>query len=134
MKKEFDVVVVGAGMVGLVTAALLAQTPSRDRLKITLVDAGKKPLFDADNDIALRVSAVSRGSMNILQELGVWEKIVSLRACPYRSMRVWDSRESIEGPNTLRFDAVRGAALSGDCDNSGGKRGGADKSDAPDSK
>ncbi len=106
MKEQFDVVVVGAGMVGLVTAALLAQSPGRDRLNITVVDAGKRPLFGADNDIALRVSAVSLGSINVFQQLGVWDKIVGLRACPYRSMRVWDSRESIEGPNTLRFDAA----------------------------
>lgn len=106
MKKDFAVVVVGAGMVGLVTAALLAQSPCRNQLKITLIDAGKRPQFSESDDIALRVSAVSRGSMRILQGVGVWQQITSLRAGPYRSMRVWDSRESVEGPGTLRFDAA----------------------------
>lgn len=106
MKKDFEVVVAGAGMVGLVTAALLAQSPCRKQLKITLIDAGKRPRFSESDDIALRVSAVSRGSMSILQDVGVWQQIMSLRAGPYRRMRVWDSRESVEGPNTLRFDAA----------------------------
>ena len=106
MKKDFDVVIAGAGMVGLVTAALLAQSPCRNQLKITLVDAGKRPQFRAGNDIALRVSAISRGSLSILQDVGVWQQIVSQRAGPYRRMRVWDSREPVEGPDTLRFDAA----------------------------
>ena len=106
MKKDFDVVIAGAGMVGLVTAALLAQSPCRKQLKITLVDAGKRPQFRAGNDIALRVSAISRGSLSILQDVGVWQQIMSQRAGPYRRMRVWDSRESVEGPDTLRFDAA----------------------------
>ena len=96
----------GGGMVGLVTAALLAQSPGSSNLRITVLDAGKLPLFDIGNDIALRVSAVSQGSMQILRELEVWKSIADIRACPYRRMRVWDSRESVEGPNTLRFDAA----------------------------
>lgn len=106
MKNNFDVVIVGAGMVGLVTAALLAQSAVRDQLAITIVDAGEKPAFDLHNDVALRVSAISRGSMSVLQEIGVWESIIGLRASAYQRMRVWDSRESIEGPDTLRFDAA----------------------------
>ncbi len=106
MKKNFDVVVVGAGMVGLATAALLAQSPCRGHLRITLLDAGKKPQFSIDNEVGLRVSAISRGSMHILQNIGVWQPILGLRASPYRSMRVWDSRGSIEGPDTLHFDAA----------------------------
>lgn len=106
MKTQFEVVVAGGGMVGLVTAALLAQSPGSSNLRITVLDAGKLPLFDIGNDIALRVSAVSQGSMQILRELEVWKSIADIRACPYRRMRVWDSRESVEGPNTLRFDAA----------------------------
>lgn len=106
MKTEFAIVVVGAGLVGLVTAALLAQSPWRRNFRITVIDAGKKPEFEADDDISLRVSAVSRGSVNILRKMGAWEKIAATRVSPYQSMRVWDSREPLEGPSTLRFDAA----------------------------
>ena len=106
MKNDFDIVVVGAGMVGLATATLLAQSPGRDKLRITIVDAGKKPVFNIGDDVALRVSAISRGSMNVFQDLGIWNHILGLRASAYQKMRVWDSRESLEGPNTLRFDAA----------------------------
>ncbi len=106
MKTEFDIVIVGAGMVGLVTAALLAQSPGRKNFRITVIDAGKKPGFDAHDDVGLRVSAVSRGSVNILRKAGAWAEIAATRASPYQCMRVWDSRELLEGPSTLRFDAA----------------------------
>lgn len=106
MKNRFDVVVVGAGMVGLVTAALLAKSPSASKLRITVLDAGSAPEFDVGADIALRVSAVSQGSIRILRELKAWDTIRNLRACPYRHMRVWDARDVVEGPNALHFDAA----------------------------
>ncbi len=106
MKTQFDVVVVGAGMVGLATAALLAQSHCSSNLTITVLDAGKRPQFDVANDIALRVSAVSQGSIRILREIGAWDAVSDVRVCPYRRMWVWDSRDAVEGPNTLRFDAA----------------------------
>jgi 2-octaprenylphenol hydroxylase len=106
MKTDFNVAIVGAGMVGLVTAVLLAQSPCRDNLRITIIDAGKKPQFDVNNDVALRVSAISLGSINVFQDIGVWKSILGRRASAYQRMRVWDSRESVEGPDTLRFDAA----------------------------
>ena len=106
MKNNFDVVIVGAGIVGLATAALMAQSPGCDKLRITIVDAGKKPVFNIGDDVGLRVSAISRGSMNVFQDLGIWSHVLELRASAYQKMRVWDSRESIEGPDTLRFDAA----------------------------
>jgi 2-octaprenylphenol hydroxylase len=105
MKKEFDIAVVGAGMVGLATAALLAQSHGRQNLRITVIDAGKKPHFDVSDDVGLRVSAISQGSLGIFQKIGIWDRITALRASPYRRMRVWDSREPLVGPCTLRFDA-----------------------------
>jgi len=106
MKQEFDIVVIGAGMVGLATVALLAQSSRRASLNIRLIDAGTRPAYDSQDDVALRVSAISRGSMQVLQKIGVWEYIIECRACPYSGMRVWDSRDVVEGPNTLQFDAA----------------------------
>ena len=106
MKQQFDIVIAGAGMVGLTMAALLAQSAPRGRFNISVLDAGLPPQFDRAQDVALRVSAVSIGSASILEDLDAWESIVTQRACAYQSMRVWDARAAIEGPETLHFDAA----------------------------
>lgn len=106
MSRSYDIVIAGAGMVGLTTAARLAAGPAADRLNITIVDAGARPLFDPDDDVGLRVSAISPGSAAVLDELGVWETVVATRACAYEHMRVWDARGAIDDPGTLRFDAA----------------------------
>ena len=106
MKHQFDIVIVGAGMVGLTLANLLAQSKQCDNLNITVVDAGKKPTFADDTDVSLRVSAIASGSAELFARLGVWDEIVNARACPYQDMRVWDAAGNVEGPETLCFDAA----------------------------
>jgi 2-octaprenylphenol hydroxylase len=106
MNREFDILIAGGGMVGLTIALLLAQGDTNEQLDITLVDAGDRPLFDPDQDVSLRVSAIASGTASLLERLGVWQKIAEARACPYRDMRVWDALASVEGPETLRFEAA----------------------------
>lgn len=105
MKKTVDIVIAGAGMVGLTAAALFASDPNRGRIRLRVVDAGAEPRFDPGDDVGLRVSAVSSGSAARFARIGIWDRIVDTRACPYRAMRVWDAAGSVEGPETLRFDA-----------------------------
>ncbi len=38
--------------------------------------------------------------------MGAWPTIVGQRASAYEAMRVWDANASVEGPETLRFDAA----------------------------
>jgi 2-octaprenylphenol hydroxylase len=106
MTREFDILIAGAGMVGLSLALLLAQNDSQQQLRVRVVDAGPIPLFTPGQEVALRVSAIATGTTALFERLGVWEKIARLRACPYRDMRVWDATGSVEGPETLRFDAA----------------------------
>jgi 2-octaprenylphenol hydroxylase len=106
MKREFDILVAGAGMVGLTIALLLAQADTNDELRITVVDAGKRPSFSPGQDVSLRVSAIASGTASLLDRLGAWNSIADTRACPYRDMKVWDAMGSVEGPETLRFDAA----------------------------
>ena len=106
MKKPFDIVIVGGGMVGLTVAILLAGSEQRDRLRMTVIDVGSRPEFDPDDDVGLRVSAISLGSAEILRSAEVWEPIQNQRSCSYRRMRVWDARAAVESPETLRFDAA----------------------------
>ena len=106
MKSVYNVVIVGAGVTGLAVGALLTQRESAERLRITLVDAGKRASHSVDNDIALRVSAIANGSAELLESLGAWRQVAETRVCAYESMRVWDEADTEDSPSTLRFDAA----------------------------
>jgi 2-octaprenylphenol hydroxylase len=103
MKHSYEVVIVGAGMVGLAAAGLLSKN---DQLRITVIDAGKKPIFNSGDEMSLRVSAIAPGSIETLSQIGAWDEIVGTRACPYRDMKVWDAAGNVEGPETLTFGAA----------------------------
>lgn len=105
MTPSLDIVISGAGAVGLTVAALLAQLREPLRPRITVIDAGEPPAFSLEDDVALRVSALSAGSIALLAGLGVDERI-AVRACPYRDMRVWDARHDVDAPQALRFRAA----------------------------
>lgn len=106
MKDSFDVLIAGAGMVGLAAAALLAGCDHAHRLRIRVVDAGSRPRFDPAEDVALRVSAISDGSAALLAGSGAWKRIESHRVCPFGEMRVWDAACDARGPEALHFDAA----------------------------
>jgi 2-octaprenylphenol hydroxylase len=106
MNREFDILIAGAGMVGLTVALLLAQGDKHGQLKITVVDAGPMPLYTAGMDVSLRVSAIASGTTALFERMGIWQGIADTRACPYRDMRVWDATGSVEGPETLHFEAA----------------------------
>ncbi len=106
MTRSFDILIAGGGMVGLTVAAILASSEHRDRLNIRVIDAGERPRFDAASDLALRVSAIANGSSRLYATLGVWDRVIAVRACPFREMRVWDARQPVDGPATLHFDAA----------------------------
>jgi 2-octaprenylphenol hydroxylase len=86
---EFDIAVVGAGMVGAATAALLA----RSGFSVALVEGREPQSFDAAGDVGLRVSALSPGAADILAEAGAWRVIERTRSCAYRQMAVEDRDE-----------------------------------------
>ncbi len=105
MNKDVHIVVVGAGVTGLTLAALLAQSENAESLRITIVDASKRPAWNANDDVALRVSAVACGSAELLHNIGAWPAIETSRVCPYDHMRVWDEADEPTGTATLSFDA-----------------------------
>ena len=86
MTQAFDIVVVGAGMVGAALATGLGQ----NGFSVALVDRAPPPVFNPDKAPDIRVSALSAGSERYLQNLGAWDGILSMRATPYRRLAVWD--------------------------------------------
>lgn len=105
MNTVSNVVIAGAGVTGLAFAARLAQAAPVGSVSITVVEAAPRPIFDADSDVALRVSAIANGSIDLLDDIGAWSVVEQARVCPYDHMRVWDEADDPGGPATLRFDA-----------------------------
>ncbi len=106
MKQRFDVVIVGAGIVGLTLAARLAQGSARESLRITLVDVATRPTLTPSDEVALRVSAIARGSAEFLQSVGAWQRVDESRLSPYECMRVWDESDDPYSASALCFEAA----------------------------
>lgn len=92
MKTEFDVVIVGGGMVG----AALGCGLGGSGLKVAVVEHVIPESFSDVQPHDLRVSALSLASRNILQSVGAWDGILSRRSCPFRRMRVWETAGDTE--------------------------------------
>ena len=100
MTNHYDIIIVGAGMVGATLACGLAE--EAEQLNIAIIDANE-PNFDWDNDsYDMRVSAITRCSQELFNNIGVWDKITEQRVSPYRDMFVWDAGSK----GNLHFDSA----------------------------
>ncbi len=88
-RTDFDVVIVGSGMVGTCLAALIAREEALSHWRVALVDPAA-PRRPDDQDLDLRVSALSRASQHILAAAGAWAAIEP-HASPYSQMVVWEA-------------------------------------------
>ncbi|WP_245662971.1 FAD-dependent monooxygenase [Endozoicomonas arenosclerae] len=106
--ENFDVLVVGAGMVGAAIACALGLKGVR----VAVFDRALPASFEPDQLPDLRVSALSYASEQILKNLGAWQYMEAMRMCPYRRMAVWEKlhfpsgRELDKRPNQTVFDAA----------------------------
>ena len=104
--RQFDIAVVGAGMVGATAASMLA----RCGFAVVLIEERSPQAFDSGSTVGLRVCAISPGSAAILEQAGAWAEIVKLRSCPYRRMHVEDQggQQSEDGriPADMDFEAT----------------------------
>jgi 2-octaprenylphenol hydroxylase len=84
----YDILVVGAGMIGSCLALALGQS---SKFRIALIEANLPAPGDTpQSDYDLRVSAITRASENIFKNIGAWQSIETRRISPFREMRVWD--------------------------------------------
>ncbi|ENU91070.1 hypothetical protein F971_03542 [Acinetobacter vivianii] len=85
MSEMLDVVIVGGGLVGGLTALLLAQ----GGVQATVLDAA--PVLDQDKTLAVmnpRVLALSQATIHLLKTVDVWDDLA--RQMPYSGMQVWN--------------------------------------------
>ncbi len=83
---KYDVAVIGGGMVGAAVAIGFAKQG-----RSVLVVEGKAPkAFIPEQPMDIRVSAISEHSVEILESLGAWQAISSMRVCPYRRLETWE--------------------------------------------
>ncbi len=99
--RDFDVVIVGAGIAG----GALAVALSGEDLSVALVEAQPLDPPGLPDELNLqsfdpRVSALTPRSRGLLEQLGAWEAIAAYRYCAYRHMTVWDA----EGTGQIEFD------------------------------
>lgn len=92
MKLNFDVVVVGGGMVGAAVACSLGNSG----MSVAVIEQEAPQPFAPEQPHDLRVSALSVASRRILETVGAWSGIESRRLCPFRRMRVWETAGDTE--------------------------------------
>ena len=85
-------------MVGAALACALAE----QQFNVIVVELAEPKADWPADEVDLRVSALTRASQLILQNLGVWERMQEMRVSPYREMRVWDAT----GRGSIHFDAA----------------------------
>ena len=100
--QRYDIVIVGGGMVGAALACALASTQERSKLKIAIVEGREPEVNWPKNSHDIRVSAITRASQRLFEELGVWETMCAERVSPYSEMFVWDAT----GDGNIHFDCA----------------------------
>lgn len=99
--EDYQVVIVGGGMVGSALAAGLANSA----ISVALIEpnhAQPPPaVISGCADFDTRVSAITAQSEALLTKLGVWSLIPQARKSPYQGMTVWDA----DGTGEVNFNA-----------------------------
>lgn len=98
MQKQHDIVIIGAGIVGLSIANLLAELP----LSIAIVEAHEVPEWNSE-EYSSRVSAISTASQQTLTKAGAWPHIAKQRISIYSDMRIWE--KAINASEALHFSS-----------------------------
>lgn len=104
--RDFDVIVVGAGVIGAVMACLLLRQGSGVSLRVALIADRFMQTPPAQAEWDLRVFALSRASERVLKLAGIWGALPATRLNPFERMRVWDAQGSAWGAGSLSFDCA----------------------------
>jgi 2-octaprenylphenol hydroxylase len=93
-----DLIIVGGGMVGAALGCAVAEAG----FSVTLLERREPQREWPGDEVDLRVSALTRASQRLLQNLGAWKRMSELRISPYTDMEVWDAA----GSGRIHFSAA----------------------------
>jgi 2-octaprenyl-3-methyl-6-methoxy-1,4-benzoquinol hydroxylase len=97
VKRDYDIVICGGGMIGAALATQLAP----HGFSIALVEAQAPAAYDLSQRFDLRICALSPKSAQVMQQSKAWDILQGMRLCPYKRMRVWE----MAGFGDLTFNA-----------------------------
>ena len=94
---QFDVIIIGGGIVGTTAACALG----RAGVRVAIVEARQPVPVDQQKPDA-RIFAITRASERIFRSLDVWERIASRDVFAFTDMEVWDAA----GEGVTHFDCA----------------------------
>lgn len=83
---DTDIVVVGGGMTGGALAIGLA----RRGFQVVVLEQVLPNPFCATQPPDVRVSAISQGSVKLLEQLRIWQRVREMRCHPWRRLETWE--------------------------------------------
>ena len=89
--QQFDISIVGGGMVGAAIALALGQAG----LSVALIEKFAPAAFDNSSAPDLRVSSINLASEAWLTQLGAWQAVTQMRLCPYQRLQAFEHPSSI---------------------------------------
>lgn len=92
MNHQYDVVINGAGMVGAVTALLLAEQGHQ----VAVIEAQQPVVYNPTDLHTMRVSAISMHNLNVFNRLNMLQHMSIERMGYYHNMVVWDNHSTGE--------------------------------------
>ncbi|WP_035061075.1 UbiH/UbiF family hydroxylase [Andreprevotia chitinilytica] len=98
MTQEFDILIVGGGLVGAALAASLRDSSYAIGLIEGNPPASEWPADEWDN----RVYAISSASRRLLQKIGAWQRLDPARLGPVAAMKIYGD----DGHSSLEFNAL----------------------------
>jgi 2-octaprenylphenol hydroxylase len=104
--RDFDVVIVGAGVIGAAMASLLLARKLSTPGRVAIIADRFATAASADADWDLRVFALGRASERLLTACGVWDSLPAARVFAYERMCVWDAGGEPHGKGSLSFDSA----------------------------
>jgi 2-octaprenylphenol hydroxylase len=94
----YDLIIVGGGMVGAALACAVADAG----MTVCVIEAREPQRNWPKEEVDLRVSALTRASQRMLENLHAWPRMHELRISAYTDMEVWDS----QGSGRIHFSAA----------------------------
>ncbi|KAK9288080.1 hypothetical protein L1049_016527 [Liquidambar formosana] len=91
---QYDVAIVGGGMVGMALACSLANSPLTKQLSVAIIDSnpalGSRDWIKKEEPPDARVSTVTPATISLFKDVGAWQYVQQHRHAYFDKMQVWD--------------------------------------------